>query len=373
MSPARRRLSALLVKESRQIWRDPSALATAFVMPVILLFLFGYGVSLDIEHVPIGVVTESDSPSAADFVGSLSDGRTFLSRRFVLATDGLAALQGGEIMALVRLPQDFARLVEGGETAPVQVLVDGVDANTAHVVQGYVSGALTTWLSWRRQTGQSVMAPPLDPEPRIWFNPEVESRRFLVPGLIAIIMTVLGTLLTALVVAREWERGTMEALLATPMTRLEFLLSKTLPYFLLGMGGMAITVILARLLFHVPLRGSVLVLFAVAAFFMLSALGLGLLISTLARNQFIAGQVSIIAGYLPAFILSGFLFDLRSMPTAIRLISHLVGARYFVSVLQSLFLAGTLWSVIWPNMLWLLLLGGVLFAITARLTRQTLD
>ena len=372
MNPSVRRLLALIRKESRQILRDPSALAMAFLLPVILLFLFGYGVSLDIDHVPIGLTVETDAPSAADFAGSLAHQRYFTLTRYPSAQEGQNALLRGEIMALVRLNQDFARLTDGENSGPVQLLVDGVDANTSRVVEGYVTGALGIWMTWRAQTGQTLMPPVIDFDPRIWFNPEVESRRFLVPGLIAVIMTVIGTLLPALVVAREWERGTMEALLSTPMTRFELLLSKTLPYFLLGMGGLTITVVLARTLFHVPLRGSLLVLFAVASVFLLAALGLGLLISTLTRNQFVAGQISIITGYLPAFMLSGFIFDLHSMPDVIQIFSRLVAARYFVSVLQSLFLAGTLWPVIWPSLFWLTLMAVCFFALTAFVTRKKL-
>lgn len=368
-----RRLRALMIKEFLQIRRDPSALAMAFLVPVILQFLFGYGVSLDIEHVPVGIVLESDAAAAEDFADSLANPRYFVATRYVTPAQGIEALRRGDIAALVRIGEEFPRQIGMGDQGAVQLLVDGVDANTARVMEGYVQGALGDWLAWRANTARDATGPAVSIEPRIWFNPGLESRHFLVPGLIAIIMTVIGTLLTALVVAREWERGTMEALLATPMTRTELLLSKTLPYFLLGMGGMAITVFLARALFGVPMRGSYLMLAVAASVFMLSALGLGLTISTLTRNQFLAGQISILAGYLPAFMLSGFIFDLNSMPQAIQLFSRVVAARYFVSILQSEFLAGTLWPVLLPNLFWLALLGGALFSLTAFLTRKKLD
>jgi ABC-2 type transport system permease protein len=190
---------------------------------------------------------------------------------------------------------------------------------------------------------------PVQVQERIWFNSELRSRNFLVPGLIAIIMTLIGALLTALVVAREWERGTMEALMVTPVTIQELLLGKLIPYFILGMGGMMLSVVMAVFLFEVPLRGSVWVLFSAASLFLLAALGMGLLISTLAKNQFVAGQAAIISTFLPAFILSGFIFDISSMPGMVRGITCLVAARYFVAILQTVFLAGDIWSVILPN------------------------
>jgi ABC-2 type transport system permease protein len=210
-------------------------------------------------------------------------------------------------------------------------------------------------------------------EPRVWFNPQLRSRNFLVPGLIAIIMTLTGTLLTALVVAREWERGTMEALLATQTGLLELLAGKLVPYFVLGMSGMALSVAMAVFLFGVPIRGSLLLLFGIAAVFLTGALGMGLLISTVTRNQFVAGQVAIVSAFLPAFMLSGFVFEISSMPMWIQWLTHIVAARYFVTILQTLFLAGNVWSVILPNLLALLLIAAVFLGLTAARTRKRLD
>jgi len=214
---------------------------------------------------------------------------------------------------------------------------------------------------------------PVDLEYRVWFNPALRSRNFLVPGLIAIIMTLIGALLTALVVAREWERGTMEALLVTPIRVREILLGKIIPYFILGMGGLVLSVAMAIWLFKVPLNGSLWLLMATSALFLMAALGMGLLISTLARNQFVAGQVAIITTYLPAFILSGFIFDINSMPWPIQGVTHLIAARYYVSILQSIFAAGNIWSVIIPNSLALIIMSAVFLLLVKRRTRKSLE
>lgn len=210
-------------------------------------------------------------------------------------------------------------------------------------------------------------------EVRVWFNPALTSRDYLIPGLIAIIMTLIGALLTALVVAREWERGTMEGIMVTPVGKTEILLGKLVPYFVMGMGGMMMSTAMAVWLFQVPLRGSLTVLVGTAALFLLTALGMGLAISVLARNQFVAAMVAIVTTFLPAFILSGFLFDIRSMPRAIRLLTHVVAARYFVATLQTSFLAGDLWSVILPNVLGLAVLCLVFLGLSVLRFRKRLD
>ncbi len=210
-------------------------------------------------------------------------------------------------------------------------------------------------------------------EQRVWFNSELRSRNFLVPGLIAVIMTLIGALLTAMVMSREWERGTMEALLVTPLSMREVILGKLLPYFILGMGGLTLAVSMALFLFEVPLRGSLWVLFAASALFLITALGMGLLISTVARSQFVAGQVALIATFLPAFLLSGFIFDIGSMPDVVQVITHLIAARYYVAILQTVFLAGNVWSVILPNALALVVLASVFLGLTWRKARKRLD
>ncbi|HBK07642.1 MAG TPA: hypothetical protein DDZ81_17615 [Acetobacteraceae bacterium] len=365
------RLGGLLRKESLQIWRDPSALAIAFVLPTMLLLIFGYGVSLDARNVQIALVVQHPGPVASSFTAGFAHSPFFRPRRFLAIQDAEAAMAAGDVQGIVWLQSDFARLALGPGNAPIGVIVNGVDANDARIIEGYVQQVWANWLVARAAVAGGAL--PLSVQPRVRFNAAVSSRNYLVPGLIAVIMTLTGALLTALVIAREWERGTMEAVMVTRVTMRELLLAKLLPYFVLGMGGMAGSVAIAVFLFGVPLQGSVWVLTAASALFLLAALGMGLLISSFARNQFVAGQIAIITTFLPAFILSGFVFDLNSMPTPVQIITHVVAARYFVAILQSVFLAGNVWSVILPNAAALALMAVVFLGLARVIARKRLD
>ena len=370
---ARMRLRGLVRKEFLQIVRDPSSIAIAFLMPVFLLALFGYGVSLDADHVPVALVADAPSPDSADFMASLQGSHSFAPRVAHSMAEAEAALRRGEVMGIVRLPADFSRGLRQPEGAPVQVVVSGVDANTARLVTGYVEGAWGNWLAAQAARRGQELQVPVSLQARVWFNGELRSRNYLVPGLVAIIMTLIGALLTALVIAREWERGTMEALMVTPASMSEVLLGKLADYFALGTGGMLLTVGMAVWLFEVPLRGSFAVLWGCSSLFLLAALGMGLTISTLARSQFVAGQIAIIATFLPAFLLSGFIFDIGSMPPGVQAITHLIVARYFVAIVQTVFLAGDVWSVILPNALALAGMAALFLGITWRKSRKRLD
>ncbi|MFW5792584.1 MAG: ABC transporter permease [Desulfohalobiaceae bacterium] len=365
------RLRGLIRKEFFQVVRDPSSLAIAFVMPVVLLLLFGYGVSLDAEHVPLALVAEDPGPDSADLFSAFSGSSYFEARRFPsFAAAGQALLQG-EVRGILRLQGDFSRRLRTGGSAPVQLVVDGVDANTARIVMGYADGVIAAW-----QEGRGVKNSPagaVELEQRVWFNAEVRSRNYLVPGLVAVIMTLIGALLTAMVMAREWERGTMEALMVTPVSVREILIGKLVPYFVLGMGGMALSVAMAIWVFEVPLRGSFWVLLVCSVLFLLVALGMGLLISILSKDQFVAGQAAILSTFLPAFLLSGFIFEIPSMPGWVQAITYLIGARYFVAILQTVFLAGDLWSIIIPNALALIGLAAVFLGISRAKARKRLE
>jgi ABC-2 type transport system permease protein len=255
-----------------------------------------------------------------------------------------------KVDGIVRLPADFSQRLAAGH-ADVQLLVHGGDANRARIIEGYVQGAVGAWSSQRTAEGQPVAAAPVTLKSRVWFNEANDSSYFLVPGLIVLVMTLIGGLLTSMVMAREWERGTLEALLVTPVRSGEILLGKTLPYFVLGMLGLAVCVFAAEVLFKVPLRGSLWVLLTASMLYVLVALGIGLLISSWVKNQLVASQLTMLVTFMPAFMLSGFLFDLRSVPLAVQLITYLLPARYYVALLQSVFLAGNVWSVIVPNAL----------------------
>ncbi len=366
-----RRLLALVRKESLQAIRDPSTILIAFVLPVVLLFLFAYAVSLDVREVRIGVVQESDGAAAQALTAA------FAGTRYLNVTPAhdrrevAEKLVSGELRGYVVIPQDFERRLASSIPQPlVQVITDGSQPNTANFVANYAQGVVQTWAAGRRS---GAPAAAIQLEPRYWFNAELESRRALVPGAIAIVMTIIGTMLTALVVAREWERGTMEAILSTPASVLEILIGKLLPYFVLGMLATLAAAALATFVFNVPLRGSLLALLLLSAVFLIPALGQGLLISALTRNQFLASQIALFSGFLPAFLLSGFFFEIDAMPLPIRAVTYLVPARYFVSSLQTVFLAGDVWSVFWPNLAAMAAIGVFFFAIAKRKTRKNLE
>lgn len=364
------RLRALVRKESLQVVRDPSALLIAFVLPVVLLFLFAYAVSLDIRKVPLGVVLESDSASAQSLAAAFGGTRYFVVTAARDRREVADAVAAGRLKGYVVIPQDFERRVAARLTGPwIQIVTDGSQPNTASFVAGYAQGVVSRWL---REQGLAEPGAVVI-QARFWFNPEVESRRFLVPGAIAIVMTMIGTLLTALVMAREWERGTMEALLSTPARVVEVLAGKLLPYFGLGLLATLGSAVLAVGVFGLPLQGSWAALLLLSAVFLVPALGQGLVISVLAKNQFIAAQVALFTGFLPAFLLSGFLFEIDSMPLAIRAFTVVVPARYFIASLQTVFLAGDVWRVLLPNIAAMLAIGAVFFALARARTRKSLD
>ena len=373
MTPRGRRLLGMIRKESLQILRDPSSISIAFVMPVVLLLLFGYGVSLDARSIPLGIVIEQPDTTTQSLAGAFERSEFFAPRRYGSIQQAQQALAERRIDGVLWLRNDFSRRALRGDTAPIGVFVNGVDSNQANITRGYIQG---TWLAWLQHVAGARGRPltlPVALEQRIWFNQAVSSRLFLVPGLIAIIMTMIGSLLTAMVVAREWERGTMEALLVTPLHMAEMLFGKLVPYFLLGMGGMLLSVAMALLLFDVPLRSPLWLLAGSSALFMLLSLAIGLLISIVTRNQFLAGQVALVVSFLPSFLLSGFLFDIHSMPQWVQTLTYLVPARYFVAMLQTLFLAGPVWPVLLANGAAMLLMLVVLTVAVVRKSRKRLD
>ncbi len=367
-----RRFTALLVKEFVQIVRDPSSILIAFVLPLILLFLFGYGVSLDANAVKVGVAVETISEPAESLAAA------FRASRFFDVTQArdrraLAPLMvAGKIHGIIVLPAEFGEnAAKDLRTARIQVLTDGSDPNTAKFVENYSQGVWSNWAAQRMPDGRAPLAVSI--EPRFWFNPELRSRYFLVPGCIAIVMTLVGTLLTALVVAREWERGTMEAMMATPISTVELLLGKLIPYFVLGLAAMALCTALGVFLFGVPLRGSVFALVAISSAFLLPGLGQGLLISSATKNQFVASQIALMSGFLPAFLLSGFIFEIPSMPKVIQAITYIVPARYLIPSLQTVFLAGDIWPLFLKNIAVMLGIGAVFLILAVRTTRKSLE
>ncbi|MCG6930901.1 MAG: ABC transporter permease [Desulfofustis sp.] len=349
------RLRGFLRKEALQIVRDPSSIVLALVMPMVLLVIFGYGVNLDAEYVPVAVVNDDHGVMSRDLVARFELSRNFHVYHARSMEQARQMIQLRDVDAIVRVQNDFSARLQGAATppdqAPVQLIVNGIDANRARLIEGYVKNIAGTWTAVRIAYGQAAARQAVSVQQRIWFNEGAESRDFMIPGLITLIMTLTGILLTALVIAREWERGTMEAMLVTPLRKMDILLGKILPYYFLGMLGMGMSVVVGVAIFDVPFRGSFAALFLLSSLFMLASLGFGLFISAAIRIQFVAAQVSIVAGFLPAFFLSGLIFDLESTPTAIRVVSHIVPARYFVTISHTLFMAGDLWTVLLPNAL----------------------
>lgn len=367
------RMRGLVRKEFLQVVRDPSALGIAFVLPIILLLIFGYGVSFDAEEVPIAIVVEKQTSDTASFCGELERSPYFAPVYIAGIDRARAALMRREVNGILHFREDFSEQLRLPGGSRVQLILDGVDANTARIVKGYVEGAFAKWLEhYAVKEGLPVRA-SVATRPRVWFNANVRSRNFLVPGVLAVVMTLIGALLTALLMAREWERGTMEALMVTPASMKEILLGKILPYFLLGMGGLAASAVMGVFVFRVPMRGSIGALLLGSSLFLLTALGMGLFISSVTRVQFVAAQVAIIVTFLPAFILSGFIFDIGSMPWVIQWITHIIPARYYVAILKTTFLAGDVWSVLLPNCLALAVMATLFLGLTRRMSHKRLD
>lgn len=369
-----RRLRALCRKETAQILRDPSSALIAVVIPLMLLFIFGYGINLDSSKLHVGILMEQQSEDARDLAN------TFIGSPYIAATvsddrQGLIKkLQAGKIRGLIVIPVDFsAQLARPEGKAPIQVITDGSEPNTANFVQGYAEGIWQIWLQQRAVDNGGEFKPLINVQLRYWFNPAAISQHFIIPGAITIIMTVIGAILTSLVIAREWERGTMEALLSTQVTRTELLLSKLLPYYILGLLAMTLCMLVAVFVMGVPYRGSLAILFVMTSLFLASTLGMGLLISTITRNQFNAAMVALNAGFLPAVMLSGFIFEIDSMPAIVQAVTYVIPARYFVSTLQTLFLAGNIGSVLLVNLLFLIISAVVFIGLTAWKTKRRLD
>lgn len=369
-----RHLKALIIKEFFQIIRDPSSLLISVFLPTLLLFIYGFGVSLDLDHLKIGLVLEDTSPDAMSFAKSLTDSPYF---DVAIARDRNSfnnEIVKGNIRGIVVIPSYFSAFRhQPDQIAPIQVIADGSETNTANFVLNYVQGAWSNWLQQEKISSNLKGLPLVTAEPRFWYNEQLESRYFLIPGSIAIIMTLIGTLLTSLVIAREWERGTMEAMMATPVTATELILAKFISYYILAMASMTLTVIFSIAIYNIPFLGAFWLLALVTSFFLLSALGTGLLISTTSKNQFLASQIALVVGFLPAFILSGFIFEINSMPTYIRLLTYIIPARYFVSSLQTIFLVGNIWGLVLFNLIPMFIIGAILMLLTLKKTVKRLD
>ena len=350
------RFLAVSRKEFIQILRDARSLFIVVIMPVTLMLLFGYGVSLDLKGLPIYVYDRDGSQQSQDLLKHFQASEYFNVVRVVNNYPALTrALDDGSARMGIVVPWDFSQRLQDGRPAQVQALVDGTDDNTANVLIGYAQAVVQGYssdiqLDWLRSRGQLAQTAPVSVETRTWYNEDLESSAFIVPGVLALVMSVIGAFLTSLTIAREWERGTMEQLISTPVTLAEIMLGKLVPYFAIGMFDVILCAIIAIYWFYVPFRGSFVTLLVSSAMFMVVVLSLGFFISVIAKSQFAASQIALLVTFLPAFLLSGFLFAIEQMPVALQWITRILPARYYVSVLKKIFLKGTPTAMLYADL-----------------------
>lgn len=372
------RLLAIARKEFIQLYRDPRSLAIIFVMPLLLLLLFGYAITLDITQVRVAVYDQERSERSRDFIRRFAESKYFNLAEYVGDYPDLTRLIDlREAQIGLVIPYDFSRSLDSGRQTAVQVLLDGSDANTANIILGYTRAVVRGYsqsvlLDYLGRQGMTDRRIPVELRPRVWFNEELESKNYIVPGLIALIMAVIGALLTSLTIAREWERGTMEQLVATPVHKVELIIGKLVPYYLLAILDVAIAMVVGVLIFEVPFRGSLPVFFFLSSLFLFVVLGQGFLISVVAKSQILANQMALVSTYLPAFLLSGFMFSIANMPPALQLVTRLVPARYFVTILQGLFLKGIGLGILWAEMVALVLFAAVIGTLAHRRFSKTI-
>ncbi|MDA8079879.1 MAG: ABC transporter permease [Nitrospiraceae bacterium] len=355
------RIKAIAKKELVQIWRDPLSLAMAFLMPVMLLFIFGYAITLDVNNLKTIVYDLDRSSLSRQLITAFKESGCFTVVGNIQEQKEIDQyLDSGKAFVAVSIPKNFSEHIRTGKETSLQIIVDGSDSNTATIALGYVS-AITERFSQRINGGR--ITPLIDPRARVWYNPELKSRNFIIPGLIAVIMAVITALLTSLTIAREWERGTMEQLIATPIKTRELILGKLIPYFFIGFIDVIFSVLLAVFIFEVPLRGSPLLLMTLSSIFLFGGLSLGILISIAAKSQLVASQIAMIATFLPAFLLSGFMYSISNMPKPLRIFTLAIPARYFVTILKGIFLKGSTLKLLMFETMLLSAFGLFVFAV----------
>ncbi|MFY9741689.1 MAG: ABC transporter permease [Candidatus Sulfotelmatobacter sp.] len=350
------RFLAVARKEVIHILRDSRGLIIVLIMPVVLVLLFGYGVNLDFKGLPVYVYDRDGSQQSQDLLKRFQASEYFDVVRVVNNYPALArSLDHGHAKMGIVIPWDFSQRLSDGRPVEVQALVDGTDDNTANVLIGYAQAVVQGYssdvqLNWLRNRGQVVQPALVSIETRTWYNEDLESSAFIVPGVLALVMSVIGAFLTSLTIAREWERGTMEQLISTPVTPVEIMLGKLAPYFAIGMFDVIVCALIAIFWFRVPFRGSFPALLFTSAMFLVVVLSLGFFISVIAKSQLAASQMALIVTFLPAFLLSGFLFPIEQMPTVLQWITRVVPARYYVSILKKIFLKGTSTALLYTDL-----------------------
>jgi ABC-2 type transport system permease protein len=364
------RLGAIARKEWIQLRRDPRSMALAFVLPLFLLLFFGYAISWDVDDIRLVVLDRDRTPASRALAQSLvSSGYFTITEHVDSERDAAEALTRGTARGALVVPPGFERDLRSGERAPVQLLLDGSDANTATIAMNYADAIVSRYSAGVLLQGRELTL-PLRLESRVWYNPELQSRIMIVPGLIALIMSIIAALLTALTIAREWERGTMEQLAATPVSRLEVILGKLVPYLAIGLFDVAITVAAGMLVFDTPMRGSPVLLAGMTFLFLTGALGFGIFISAAVKSQLLATQLAMVTTYLPVVLLSGFLYDIASMPVVLRTLTFLIPARYFISVTRGIFLKGVGISVLWPDALLMIAFAAIGLGLAVKMFKK---
>ena len=366
------RFLAVAKKEIVQVLRDSRSLIIVLIMPVILVMLFGYGVNLDQKHIPIYIYDQAGSQQSQDLLKHFQASPYFDVLQVVNGYPELKhALDSGDARMGIVLPWDFSSRLRDGRAVKVQALVDATDDNTANVAIGYAQAVVQGYssaiqLDWLRNQGQIAQPASVSVQTRTWYNEDLESSAFIIPGVLALVMSVIGSFLTSLTIAREWERGTMEQLISTPVTSLEIMFGKLVPYFVIGMFDVIVCALLAIYWFHVPFRGSFMTLIVSSVMFMIVVLSMGFFISVIAKNQLAASQIALLATFLPAFLLSGFLFAIEQMPVALQWITRIFPARYYVSVLKKIFLKGSPSTLLYVDLVPLAVFTVVLAALATR-------
>jgi ABC-2 type transport system permease protein len=363
---------AFVKKEFLQIIKDPSSLVIAFVIPLILLFIYMYGINMDMAKVKLGIKNDDSDAAVQTLVKSFGHSQYVQSAVYLDQDKMHEDMVRSKIKGALIIPDDFSQRLAKGQTAQLFVIADGAEINQAGFVQSYAGAVANNWLATSKFK-EHLMPQLMDVQTRYWFNQDLDSHLFIVPGSLAVTMTLIGILLTALVIAREWERGTMEALLSTNIKPVHLVLGKYIPYFTVGMSSLIFSVFMMVVVFNIPFRGNYFILLFVSGLFLFTCLGVGLIISTSLKNQFLASMASLIAGFLPALMLSGLIFPINSMPAGFQYLTMILPPRYFVSFIKSEFLVGTIPSIVIVNSLFLLLLGSLLFALVYKKTARRLS
>jgi ABC-2 type transport system permease protein len=374
-----RRLAAVVRKESLHVIRDWRSLTLALAIPIIMILLYGYALTLDLRNVPTVIWDQSRSPQSREFL-SLVQGSPYFSITGYHDSyrDLQLVIDRGKAMVAFVIPHDFADKVQSGKHVKVQVIVDGSDANTSRLATGYAAGIGMIYArnvgSERMQLkGSGRLNPPVELIQRSWYNPDLRSQNVLIPGIIALVMIVVAAMLTSVTVAREWETGTMEQLISTPLRGPELIVGKVIPYFLIGMTDVAMAVAMGKWIFDVPVVGNAGLLFAMAALFLTGALFFGLTLSIVLKSQTLANQMAIMTGFLPTLLLSGFVFAIENMPLPLQIITYIVPARYFISILRGIYLKGIGLEILWIDALFLVIYSVIMITIANRKFRFKLE